>query len=51
MDEATCTGLILYGDVEKVKQFMGDFVKVETNVLLCPLVSQRELFYFINLGG
>ncbi len=23
MGEATCTGLILYGDIEKVKQFMG----------------------------
>jgi hypothetical protein len=38
-DKATCTGLILYGDVEKVKQFLGDLLKVEKIVLLCPLMS------------
>jgi len=48
--EANSAGSILYGDVEKVKKFMGHFVKVETIVHLCPLLSQRELFYFINLG-
>lgn len=32
MDEATCTELILYEGIEKVKQFMGHFVKVETIV-------------------
>jgi hypothetical protein len=26
-DEAICIGLILYGDIEKVKQFMGDLLK------------------------
>ena len=49
-DERACTGLILYGDIENVKQFMGDFVKVETNVHFCPLVSRIELFYSSNLG-
>jgi hypothetical protein len=42
IDEATCTELILYEDIEKVKQLMGDLLKVETNVHLCPLVSQIE---------
>ena len=35
-------GLILYEGIEKVKQFMGYFVKVETIVHLCPLMSQNE---------
>jgi hypothetical protein len=47
MNEGTCTGFILYWDVETVKQLMANFVKVETNVHFCPLVSLRELFSFI----
>jgi len=43
--------LILRADTETVKQFIGDLLKVETNVHLCPLVSRIELFYFTNLGG
>jgi hypothetical protein len=39
--EVATTRLILYGDIEKVKQFMGDLLKVETNVRLCPLMSQN----------
>ena len=33
--------LILFGVTKTVKQLMGDFVKVETIVHFCPLVSQR----------
>ncbi len=36
--------LILRADSETVKQLMANFVKVETNVHFCPLVSRRELF-------
>ena len=43
--------LILRADTETVKHLMGDFVKVETNVHLCPLVRQIYLFYSFNLGG
>ena len=47
MVEGTCTGLILCGDTETVKQLMANLLKVETIVHFCPLVSLRELFYFI----
>jgi hypothetical protein len=35
------------GDVETVKQLMANFVKVETNVHICPLVSLYKLLCFI----
>lgn len=41
-DEGTCTGLILYGDTETVKQLIGDLLKVETIVHFCPLVSHLK---------
>ena len=50
MSEANNTGLILYGDTETVKQLMASFVKVEIIVHFRPLVSLRELFYFIING-
>ncbi len=39
--------LILRADTETVKLLMANLLKVETNVHFCPLVSLRELFYFI----
>jgi hypothetical protein len=51
MVEVVSAEPILYEGIENVKQFMGDFVNVETNVLLCPLMSQNEQLYFSNLGG
>ncbi len=50
MNEGTCTGLILYGDVETVKQLMANFVKVERNVHLCPLASRGELVLIYSFG-
>ena len=50
MNEGTCIGLILYGDVETVKQLMANFVKVETNVHLCPLASRGELVLLYSFG-
>ena len=41
--------LILFGVTETVKQFMGDLVKVETNVHFCLLVSLYELLCFIKI--
>ncbi len=47
MDEATSTEPILYEGIEKVKQFLGDLLKVETIVHQCLLASLREVFYLI----
>ena len=47
----SCKDLLIFrADTETVKQFLGDFVKVETNVDFCSLVSPRELLYFSNIG-
>ena len=43
--------LILRADTKTVKQLMGDFVKVETNIHLCPLVSQRKSVPLKKLSG
>ena len=50
MNEGTCTGLILYGDVETVKQLMANFVKVETNVHLSLLASRGDLVLLYSFG-